>query len=338
MPYKILDPAPGRSPFYRVRGTEFGVYLDRSTSTSDRREAQKFLIAWRDEARRRAISGPLKAVPTFASAALAYMQADGEKRFLAPLLEHFGEMPLDQIGQAEIDAAAVALYPDSASATRNRQVYSPMSAILKRAGVDRALKRPKGWRSTPRLHWLQPEPAFALLASARAVDIRFGALCTFLLYCGCRLSEALRLDWADIDLSASRALLRQTKNGSPIPLHLPPIVIAELGNLPARAGRVFGSTKNGRLYARLADAEKRSGVMIPEGISFHIFRHSHATWRRRATGADTSALVGTGLWKSREAAGVYEHLDPSEEARKSDLLPTERRGKSVRSLGNGRKI
>ena len=34
MPYKLLDPQTGRSPYYRVRGTEFGVYCDRSTENS----------------------------------------------------------------------------------------------------------------------------------------------------------------------------------------------------------------------------------------------------------------------------------------------------------------
>jgi integrase len=166
------------------------------------------------------------------------------------------------------------------------------------------------------------------MASATAMHARFGALVTFLLYCGPRLSEALHLEWADLTRGA--AFLRRTKNGSPTPLHLPPIVVAALANIKADNGRVFQLSKSGRLYALMAQAEKASGVHLPEGIAFHILRHSHATWRRRETGADTTALVGTGLWRSREAAGVYEHLDASEEAKKSDLLPTPTRAKRVR--------
>ena len=118
------------------------------------------------------------------------------------------------------------------------------------------------------------------------------------------------------------AVARRTKNGSPTPLHLPSIVVAALANIRADDGRVFRFSKSGRLHALMTQAEKASGVYLPEGIAFHILRHTHATWRRRETGADTTALVGTGLWRSREAAGVYEHLDPTEEAKKSDLLPT----------------
>ena len=331
MPFALIAPKAGRTPFWRVRGTEFGVYLDRSTQTGDRREAQRFLSQWREEAKRSALSGPVVEVPTFAGAALAYMRADGEKRFLPPLLEHFGETQLGEINQSAIDAAAAALYPDATAATRNRQVYSPVSAILKHAGIEKALKRPKGWRSTPRLHWLQETEAFALMKASHVVNPRFGALVTLLLYCGCRLSDALSLTWADVDIAQRRAFVRKTKNGDPIPLHLPPIVVAALANLdkPKKTSApVFGTrSKNGRLYVWLDAAAELAGVTIPAGIAFHILRHTHATWRRRKTGADTAALVSTGLWKSRDAASVYEHLDPSEEARKADLLPVPRKRK-----------
>ncbi len=338
MPYTLAPPKPGRSPFYRIRGTEFGRYINRSTKTGDKRTAQKLLLAERDEAKRLALSGPVKEIPTFASAALSYMQGDGEKRYLAPLLKHFGEKPLDEIGQADIDGAAVALYPDASAATRNREVYTPISSVLKRAGIEKRFRRPRGSRSTPRLHWLDEGPAFRLMDGAKAVNEKFGALVTTLLYCGCRLSDALSLNWEDVDLKNSTAFVRKTKNGDPVPLNLPPIVVAALANLPrtpirrGRGGGVFGSrSKNGRLYVWLEEAQKQAGVTIPDGIAFHIFRHTHATWRRRKTGADTTALVGTGLWKSRQAAAVYEHLDPSEEARKSNLLPTPKRAKPVRN-------
>ena len=72
------------------------------------------------------------------------MQAGGERRFVAPLLRHFGETPIAEIDQAAIDAAAVAIHPGGTPATRNRQVYSPTSAILRRAGVALPLRRPKG--------------------------------------------------------------------------------------------------------------------------------------------------------------------------------------------------
>ena len=86
-------------------------------------------------------------------------------------------------------------------------------------------------------------------------------------------------------------------------------------------------TKCARLYAALDKAEKLSGVTLPAGSAFHMLRHSHAMWRRLFADADTAALVASGLWKSRNAASVYERLDLSAESRKSELFPTPTRAK-----------
>jgi integrase len=215
----------------------------------------------------------------------------------------------------------VALKPNATPATRNRQVYTPVSAILKSAGVEKAFRRPKGARGAVRLHWLRQEEAFALIGAASVENPRFGALLTFLLYTGCRLNEALTLQCADLHLSEAFAYVRKTKNGEPRPVHLPPVVVAALANIDL-SERVFGWHKSGRLYTWLNRAEKASGVAIPPGIAFHIFRHTYGAWMRRYQKMDTTGLVATGAWKSRQAAAVYEHADVSEEARKADFLPT----------------
>jgi hypothetical protein len=95
---------------------------------------------------------------------------------------------------------------------------------MRHAGVVKAIKRPKSTVGR-RLDWLRPDDAFKLLEAASATDNRLGALMTFLLYAGPRLSEALRLIWADVDLNAATTLLRQTKNGEPIMVHLPPSAV-----------------------------------------------------------------------------------------------------------------
>lgn len=322
MPYTLKPPAPGRSSYWRVRGTEHGIRIDRSTKETSRSEALKWLAKWKADAKRDALSDQSEKPLTFVRAATAYVNAGGEEQFLKPLVLHFGERAIADISQGDIDTAAVMLYPNGGAPTRNRAVYTPMSAILRHNGVTLNLRRPKGALSPPRAHWLRPEQAFALLEAGAAVDDRFGALLTFLLYTGVRLSDGLRLEWKDVDLARASAICRDTKNNTDIVIHLPPKVVAALANLPPAGNRVFGLAKCGRLYSWLAEAEANAGVTLPARSAFHILRHSHATWRRRFTGADTSALVDTGLWKSRNAAAVYEHFDVSEEARKSDMLPT----------------
>jgi integrase len=327
MPYKLVAPKAGRWAHWRVRGTENGLYLDRSTKTGDRKVAQRVLSEWKTEAQQSRSGSSI--APSFAAAAIAYMEAGGERRFLAPLLKKFGETLLSSLSQARIDAAAVELYPTATPATRNRQVYSPMSAILKRAGLPAAFRRPKGSQGTPRLAWLKPEEAMRLLDAAEAVDARFGALCTFLLYTGCRLSEALRLKWSDVNLEESFAYVGRTKNGDPRLAHLPEVVAVSLRLLPRVRAGVFRLSKCGRLYQMLDRAARQSSVVIADRVAFHIFRHTYGAWMRRYSGLDTTGLVATGAWRSRQAAAVYEHAVTTEEARKADMLPT--RAKSGRT-------
>ena len=91
------------------------------------------------------------------SAAIAYMEAGRRKRYVAKLIKHFGETPLDQIDQAAIDQAAIALHPNAGNATRNAAVYTPVSAILHHAGVDIKLRRPKGAKGRVVTDWLRPK-------------------------------------------------------------------------------------------------------------------------------------------------------------------------------------
>ena len=259
--------------------------------------------------------------PTFASAALAYVKAGHSKRFLSPLAEHFATTPLTRLDQAAIDQAAAALYPDAGPATRNRQVYTPVSAILRHAGVAIVIRRPKGAQGTPRTAWLDPPLAFALMAASDAVGPTFGALVKFLTYTGARLGEALALRWADVDLDRKLVTIRQTKTEGVRVAVLPDFVVDALTPL-ARGGRVFYPlTKGSVLYAMLAKAEKASGVTIPDRLGFHILRHTWATLMRRYAGLDTAALVETGAWRSRKSASVYEHLDATDEAAKVSRLP-----------------
>jgi integrase len=328
MPLKLCPPHQGnasnhrKTPNWSIRGSYFGISVDQTTGTADRKLAARKLAQIKDEIERGAFSRP--GAPTFATAALKYVEAGGEKRFVLKLAEHFGEMPLARIDQGAIDAAATALYPGGGAATRNRQVYSPVSAILKFAGVADRFRRPKGGRGVRRLFFFTKEQAERLLATAKARDAEFGLFLAFLLYTGCRLSEALAIDLPNLNIAEAWAYVRQTKNGEPRLIHLPPMLVAELAEHPRgldRQGRLFRFGKCGRFYSWLDEAAASAGITIPPRVAFHAFRHTWGAWMRRYGGLDTSGLVETGAWRSRQAASVYEHAVQSEEARRADLLP-----------------
>jgi integrase len=322
MPLKLIAPRKGWSPYYRVRGTYLGIYVDRSTKARKRTTANKVLQKWQRQIESGEFAIPGEA--TFTSAAVAYMKAGGERRFLKPLIEHLQNEPLSRIDQAVIDAAAETLYPNATAATRNRQVYTPVSAILKHMGVERNLRRPRGSAGATRTTWLWPEEAERLFAEATNIDAEFGSLLLVLTYTGIRLGEALALQCRDVRLNEAFAYLPTSKNEEPRAVFLPQIVVAALGSHPRgmeRDGAVFRFAKSGHLYKLWRFAVKGAALTLPPRSAFHILSHTWAAWMRRYGGLDTKGLVGTGRWKDDKSAARYQHVVASEESLRAALLP-----------------
>jgi integrase len=138
-----------------------------------------------------------------------------QARYIARLIKHFGSTPLDQIDQAAIDEAALALLPNVSPATRNVSVYTPTSAILHHAGLDVKLRRPKGAKGRIVTDWPSPEDASGIIQAADEFDREFGLLLRFLLYTGVRLGEALAVLWSDVSLEKRWVWIRRTKTDSP---------------------------------------------------------------------------------------------------------------------------
>jgi integrase len=71
-----------------------------------------------------------------------------------------------------------------------------------------------------------------LLTVGEAKDAEFGLFLAFLLYTGCRLSEALSIELANVNLNEALAYVRETKNGAPRLVHLPPVLVSALSGHP----------------------------------------------------------------------------------------------------------
>jgi integrase len=323
MSLKLYPPRKGWSPFWRVRGTHLGYYIDRSSGSREKALAEKLRKKLQRDIESSALAG--KDVTGFAAAAAAYMKAGGDNRFLAPLIKHFGPTLLADISQVVIDNAAAEIYPEATAATRNRQVYTPMIAVLRRAGIERRFKRPLGWKSPKGVSWLEPAQAFAVLAAADAIDAEFGLFLRLLCYTGMRLGEALSVTLAQVDLQGQKIYLPKTKNSDARRVHLTPELVVALANHPRgldREGRLIRFHASGHLRDMLTSSMKAAGVSFPpRQRGFHLFRHTWATWMRRYGGLDTSGLLETGAWRDRSSAARYEHLDATEEAQKANLLP-----------------
>jgi integrase len=328
MPLKLVPPRAGKTPFWSIRGTYLGRYIDRSSGSREKAFAAKILAKLKRDIESGALS-ETKAVG-FAAAAAAYMKAGGDGKYLAPLIKHFLHTPVADIDQIMIDNAAAELYPTATAATRNRQVYTPVSAVLKRAGIERQIKRPKGWRGRKLTHWLAPEQALRVFEATARIDapeetrLTFRIYLRILCYTGMRMSEPLKLAKTDVDLAAATATLRNMKNERDRLVYLPPVVVDDLRQMPGGLegpGRLFSFHAGGRLRDLLKMTLAEAGVVLPRRVAFHVFCHTWATWMRQHGGLDTYDLVRTDRWADPESADRYAHVVVSEQARRADLLP-----------------
>lgn len=330
MPLKLTR-RKGSSHWY-IRGTVRGEAIFETTGVEEAKAAETIRIRREGELLQRSIFG-VGATLTFLEAAVAYIDDGGEDRFLGELDEatgkwtlligHFASVPVHKIGQDEIDAAAKKLYPDAANATRKRQVYVPMAAVLHHA--ERKTKVP-----VPKLHhprvpkaetkWSTPD-RFAKLLQHCSPKIR--RLVIFLAYTGGRISELLRVDWErDVFLSQRIVFLRRTKNGKPRPVHIPDPLLIELASVPEgeRHGRVLPWWRARQaVYKPLRRACRLAGV---EYLPTHQQgRHTYGTWMRQFGGLDLKGLMDAGGWDSLQSVERYAHVVPGEAARAADRMP-----------------
>ncbi|MEJ1161788.1 tyrosine-type recombinase/integrase [Prosthecomicrobium sp. N25] len=320
-----------KSPYWYLRGSVRGKSIDESTGTADREAADAIRIQREKEILDETIYGR-RSVATFTDAVVSYLEHGGERRFLAPLLDHFTGTKLARIDQAAIDKAARKLYPGAAPATVNRQVYTPMSAILKNAAERgmadyRPIKRPRQPKGV--IRWLTPDGAERLIAAC-APHLR--PIVVFLLYTGARVSEALYLDWRHVDLSRRHVEFLDTKNGESrgVPLH--PRVVAELANLPRFewTDRVFLNNRGqpfaektedgqggGQIKTGFTAACRRAGI---KNLRPHDLRHTWATWHYQRN-RDLTALMALGGWKSEAMVMRYAHTNSEHHAPSIEALP-----------------
>ena len=278
-----------KSPNWVLRGSIGGYRVEESTGTSDRRTAEEIRAKREAEIHRGQIYGR-EATATFAEAALRYLEHGGSRKFIEPVIKHFGTRPLAKIDYAAIDQGSLKVYPGVSPSTRNRQFFTPTMAILNHAAMHGlctvpVVARPKS--PAGKIRWITEEEAERLIHSA-APHLR--PLLVFLLYTGARCGEALWLDWSDVNLAKAHVTFGKTKNGEPrgVPLH--PRVVAALASLSQRQGEVF-RRPDGRPYSkpkRMDDTSagsriktafkaacRRAGIM---NFRVHDCRHTFATW------------------------------------------------------------
>jgi integrase len=324
MPLRVVR-RKDRGGALTIVGTVDGESIRRRASSNSAATAREEAAIIETEIIRRHHLGERRAAHTFAEAVKSYVAAEPRSPStlarLHRILRALGDMPLSQVDQHAIGCVATAILAPSASpATVRRGVIVPIRAVLNHAAF-------LGWCKPPRFKsprqpegrtkFLLPDEVERLIANS-APHLR--PLLLFLVGTGARMSEALELEWRDVDLVGERAIFWRTKNGKRRNALLSARVSMSISTLSkTRENRVF-LTATGSPYAASerqyggqiktgwSGALKRSGLN-PE-LTPHDLRHTWATWHY-AVHKDLLALKEAGGWSSVALVERYAHLMPA---------------------------
>jgi integrase len=314
---------------WQIVGTVAGQRIRQSARTADKRLAEEARAELEASLYRGAVFGA-RAVVTWNQAVNSYLDAAtrsaSENARLLRLHDHLTGKRLSDINQALVDRITQSrCRPDAQPATKLREVITPIRAVLAHAARRQwcdmpALEAPKGASGVKRTRWLTPAEVECLATNAAP---HLAPLILFLAGTGARLSEALALEWADVDLKHGRVLLRDTKQGRDRVAELPPRSVAALANLPHRAGHVFrpparrgkqrtsyaetGGLYGGQIATAWAGACRRAKIT---DATPHTLRHTWASWHY-AMHRDLMRLKADGDWSTITQTERYTKLAPA---------------------------
>lgn len=272
-------------------------------------ESEAKAIAWefeQDEIKR-ALLGEQE-VLTFEKAVLLYNPPPADAKFLLKIISVIGKELIKDIKPARVRQIAKELYPMASADTWQRQVVTPIRAVINnahdhgkcppirirgftkaerlkqdklRGKESRQAKVPGSWE------WIE---AFREHASPR-----IGALALFMFTTGARLTQSIEInDTSDLDLQNGRVLLPEAKGHEAQWIDLIPEVVADLANLETRNGRLFGYQYRYGVYKPWKKAVEKAGIemILPHAAG----RHGFGTELIVRQGLDAVTVAKEGRW------------------------------------------
>jgi len=294
MPLKLKK----RGEIWYYSGTVNGWRLRGSTKTALKDQAQ--IIA--NEIERRYLQGGRDpaSVLTFAQAAIEYRRLGKAPRYLELVEDHWKDTPVKDITRGAVKRAAITLFPTQKGATRNRSVIVPTLAVINHAAsLDMCPPLRVDWFPTAKVtkapatwEWVE---AFMAHSSPH-----LAALACFMFMTGARVSEALSVTWADVDLGAARVVIRQGKlGGEERRAHMPAELVSAIANIPSNrepGAAVFQYSTYHTAKWPWFHAAKRAGIAP---LTFHSCRHGFATGLLHQK-VDPITVARLGGWKSAQ--------------------------------------
>lgn len=281
---------------------------------------------------------------TFAEAALSYMRnkgsqsspvdglipADrlkvrGNKKYLIPILERIGHKKIADVTQREVDHLVHQLYAGCTAATIDRQVYTPIIAVMRFIKHRFDLKRPEGHDSRPPLDVPDNDWYPAVL---RAANPYLRAFIIAGRLTGRRPDELLNRTRDHFNEEMGTLAIWDGKGKQYIVIQLPEPALIALQALPdlryakkgatkpgerltnAKRNFLFGTNQKTTMRAWLVDACEEAGVRyhMPKELGRHAF-----VTKNLEEGKSLKWVMEAGRWKTLKiVAEKYGHLERQE--------------------------
>jgi integrase len=291
---------------WHYRGTLDGDRLRGTTGTTNRKTAEKFIAKIERRHSEGLYDGEKRAL-TFPQAVALYLKAGKSDKYLGKIEDHWKNTRVSKMKPGAIRQSAIDIYPDAGWATRNRQVITPTQAVINHcADLElcppiriKRFKHEKKIKQPVTIEWLDTFCAHASPLNA--------ALATFMFATGCRISEARRLDWPDIDFQQRTILVVKTKAKRQRLPHMPARLLVALANLP-RDDKPFGCWSESSLRRMWDEDVARTAKAAPGFVrlTFHSCRHGMATKLLR-DGVDPVTAAGLAGMSVQVFLSTYAH-------------------------------
>lgn len=250
------------------------------------REALKRLAAFEQKEIKRHLLGD-EAVLTFADGVLLYPASAADAGFLETVVAEIGDTPIVAITPGIVRDLGPKLYPSASTDTWQRQVVSPVRAVINNAHDlgKCAPIRVRGYTKAERLKQdrergkasRQPKSPGSwewINAFRKAAPPRLGALALFMFTTGARITQSILIDDGDdLDLQNARVFLPEAKGHEAQWIDLIPSVVADLANIRPRNRRLFGYQYRWSVYKPWRKACKDAGIeyIAPHAAGRHGF-------------------------------------------------------------------
>lgn len=188
-----------------------GKQRKRSTGLASKKQAQEEADAFVARVKIGNLRG-YDAEITVVEAIIAYEAAGKGSRFLDKITKHWGHMKVRTIKPSWVRSHAKDIYPDALPATLNRQVITPMQAV-----INHAYQSEDGRQIKIEKFPVDPKKKHAVDAdwhekfAEHALSPGMAAMARFMYETAARISEACRVQPGDVDIEARTVDLTKTK-------------------------------------------------------------------------------------------------------------------------------